>query len=505
VIVPATEDLAQIRVHLSGLDAQPEAGDLELGVLTNPQYPNHRIEPSLELAPSPSGSGKDWDVTLSIGGLTLFGDSSAPLLYKGRPVETLRFYKAGLNVKPSPSGVLSIAEGSPMTLVLENPINSEYKTVRARLRFQDQDVCNFASDKFLGAAGGDNQRCDDPYKWAKFEVPKYATITLRTTPAGPWFIDRDTGFARSAKRTGLLTLRYEAGSGGIIHEQNIPLEAQLEPGAWSTTWTYSKIAFWLVVGAMISLILRVTIPNYRRKKALKDELNTAAKATRAISDDVESMLRVMLRVERVALDEIRRSAWVAGPNYEESALRVEQGLATLKRKIEYTRRVDAARGRMRILKDEETPPSRLDAIDANLTMTCEALQRDQFTEQDWVFIEQRLEGAEKLLREQTDEEKNAFDALLTQRWKGIRDFFGVDPAGNLQVPPRPSGHAQLHSVPFESSETERRGRNAVDPEHRTVSRRPAVERAGVASGFRFSRPYGGEPERKMGRGRKTVG
>ena len=87
-----------------------------------------------------------------IEGLAAFGESSAPLLYKGRQVEVLRFSKPGLIAKPPVGDAFVVRESkgqSPsILLVLENPSTFAYESVRARLRFDNQDVCLFAAENF---------------------------------------------------------------------------------------------------------------------------------------------------------------------------------------------------------------------------------------------------------------------------------------------------------------------------------------------------------------------
>jgi len=435
IVIPASTDNAVVRLQLT-LEAEPVAGDLEAGLLNNDQYPNQRIIPKVELQSKPVGKANTWEVVLKISGLIAFGDSTAPLLYKGKQVETLRFHKTGLIVKPPPDGAFLAREDQEMLLVLENPSEFEYKSVKARFRFQEFDVCALSADQFGGrpqpATSGDCTKAD---QWTEFTIPTHAHVSLRVRPQASWFRDPQTGFARGAKRKGMLTLRFQELGQATLFEQNLPLEVQFEPHALSLSGSLLRVAFWLIIGALLSLVLRVSIPNYRRKKALKDQLNEARKATREISDQVDSQLRVLLRVERLALDQLRREGWVMGPDFGEIAQRVEVGLATLKRKISYVQRLDAALCRRDTLLSEPVSPTRFDIIERNLAAASSALKSGQLSEQDWVFIQQRLEAADKALGEPTQEEKQAFEAMLVQRWKAIKDHFGLDQAKNELIVP----------------------------------------------------------------------
>lgn len=447
VMVPASSNQATAIVHLSGID-KPATQDLQVNVPPS----DDRVVPTLTIT-GVAGAAKDWDVSLKAEQLISFGETIATLSYKGQPAQIVRFFKPGLVVKTPDGGFTAKEEsfrslgkwvpwlyqaGTPLTIVLENPAAAEYPVVRGRLRFQDTDVCEATTDKAPLGQLGDNSKCNDPAQWASFPVTRFTSITLRAMGAESWFRDLQTGRPKSAKRKGMLTLRYDGPAEGAtapVYEQNIPLEVQFEPSSSSTLWTLLQIAAGLLAGALLSLILRVTIPNYRRKRAIKEQFAQATKATRAISDGVNSMLRVLLRVERLALQSSLRGAWIGGPGFAEVAQRVEQGLATTKRKIDFAKRLDAARSRQSGLADQDAPPTRLDSIDRHIAAASDALLREQLGEQDWVFIQQRLEAVDKLLGEPTQEEKDAFEALMVQRWKSIRDFFQTETDGSLKVPP----------------------------------------------------------------------
>ena len=329
--------------------------------------------------------------------------------------------------------------------------------MKARLRFQNADECAVLADQFarvpatglrgwigarwtdlgellLGTRALAPPDCGTNERWSTFDVPSFARVSIRAATQPPWFTDAESGFARSGTRKGILTLRFQgfapAGGGpGQIFEQNVPLDARFEASTWNLTKSMSRVAGWLIAGALLSLGLRVSIPNYRRKKALKDQLDECARATACISDQVNSQLRVLLRVERLSLEQRRRDGWGIGPDFGDVATRVETGLAVLKRRIALVQRLDASACRRDNLLAGPIAPTRIDIIDRNLNAACEALKSDQLSEPDWLFIQQHLEAADKVLNEQTQEEKQAFEALLSQRWKSIREHFGfAEPA-----------------------------------------------------------------------------
>jgi hypothetical protein len=442
ILVQADADVVITKILLRGLEGTPATGDLEAGLLTSNLQPNFLVRPKVTLlAQSKTDKPNEYIVTLQIEGLAVFGESSAPLLYKGRQVELLRFSKPGLVAKPPVGDAFIVREAKnkgadqapSILLVLENPSTFGYKTVRARLRFDNRDVCLFTAEDFGDKHQNSKGDCNTSDAWTEFDIPQYAQVSLRAEPSTSWFYDPATDFAKSAKRKGWLTLRYKGEDPSRIQEQDVPIEIQFEPSSGSLFRSLFWVAAWLLGGAALSLFLRVTVPNLKRKNQLKDQLSDAGKAISTISAEVDSNLRVLLRVERRSLDELRVAVWPFGPGYADYASRVEEGIPALNRRIAAVARLDAALIRKKTLTEQSAAPTKLEQIEEMLAAASETLKQDQFSEEDWVFVNQRLENAQKLLREPTQTEKEAFEAMLSGRWKAIRAHF-VDASGNL-IPP----------------------------------------------------------------------
>ena len=164
-----------------------------------------------------------------------------------------------------------------------------------------------------------------------------------------------SGLARSAARKGTITLRFFDGD-AVAAEQNLPIDVQFEPTTRNLWSSILWIAFLLLCGAVLFLALRVSIPNYRLKKQLKAHLNEARTATATISDQVDSQLRVLVRVERLVLEQRRREGWVLLPGFDELARRIEAGLVTLNRKIGFVQRLDTITCRREALADGPVAP-----------------------------------------------------------------------------------------------------------------------------------------------------
>jgi hypothetical protein len=475
IFVPADREEVTARVLLRGLDAAPAEGDLEAGLLTSVQHPSLLIRPQVTIistAPSDkTDKTREFPTELTVDGLVPFGESSAPLLYKGRQVEMLRFSKPGLIARAANGDAFIAREGESLLLVLENPSTAQYTSVRARLRFENTDACLFTADQFrasgaeskaskagdaatndtannkgAGSADASNSPtsqstgCDANSGWTSFSIPQYAQITLRAQPDGAWFRDPDTQFPKSGKRTGWLTLRYQGDDSKPIYEQNIALQIQFEPSGRSLFWALGIIFWWLLLGALLSLALRVWVPNFKRKRQLNDQLVELERLTAAISTEVDSNLRVLLRVDLRNLNEMRTANSPLWPTYGAYAQQVEQALPGLRKHIEAVQKLDAALIRRRLLLEQGVAPTRLSQIEEILDGVSEGLRQDQLCDEDWVAVNQQLSAAQKLLREPTPPEKEAFEALLSGRWKDLRDHFQLGDSG------RPINAASLRGM-----------------------------------------------------------
>jgi hypothetical protein len=463
----ATRGTATVQLNLL-----PNTGrqDIRAGLLVSAGSPDYRIVPELTVSEFSVTDEAVRPVEIVVSGLVPFGEMTVPILYQGKQVETIRFLKPGLIVRaPAEGPIVADEDVRELLLVLENASAEEYTRVGIRVRFQDVDVCNATGDQptarranqlpsesgwwarlkyeLSGVWGGPRVPrpliCSPVTEWASFQVRPNSQVSLWVPTPPEWYVDRQSGLARSAARKGIITLRFFDGD-AVAAEQNLPVEVQFEPTTGNLWASILWIAFLLLCGAVIFLTLRVSIPNYRLKKQLKAHLNDTRTATSTISDVVDSQLRVLVRVERLILEQRRREGWVLLPGFDELARRIEAGLTLLNRKVGFVQRLDTITCRREALVDGPVAPTRLDILDREANAACEGLKADQLGEPEWLFVQQRLEAADKVLNEPSPEEKQAFEALLAKRWQVIKEHFGVneDPATNtveLKIPPELSG------------------------------------------------------------------
>lgn len=392
-IISAASAEADVVVRLT---RQPTEAEITLGPLSNDQQAGRQIIPSFKVGQI-TQVGNGWNVTLKISDLIPFGDSTIPFLLNGKLDQTILIRKVRLIPKPPVGATFEVKENGKLTIVLDNPSAFEYPQVLARVRFQDADS-----------------------PWMPFCIERHTSATLAVPSHADWFRDRQTGFPRNGKRNGILTLQFTSADGASMYEQTTPIEAEFRASNRSLLCNLLRVFFWLLAGALLALVLRVAIPNYRKKKLLKTRIADAGIALRDISTDVDSMIRVLLNVERLRLNQLRREAWIAGPSFDDFARRIDQSLTVLNRKIEFARRLNTVEALRTARLSSDPLPTRIDAADQILQSITQTLLRAQLSDQDWVNLQQSLDTASKLFSEPTPEEANAFQAALQDRWKALR-------------------------------------------------------------------------------------
>jgi hypothetical protein len=415
----------KVTVHNIPDGSMPDPADFAAGLLTSTQA-NFVARPAITVQSQVAGATKgDFIVNLNIEGLMPFGESSTDLLYKGTQMDLLRFSRPGVGVGPASGTTFEAQQPGPLLLVLDNHSAFAYKQVAARLRFQNSDFCAFEvgpSPKPSGKTPPPD--CGDEKAWKRFDLPQYAQITLRAADLpSAWFQDPGSGYARNGKSSGILTLHFTS-SPEKIHEQNLPLEVQFDASTPALSWTLIQIFGLLALGAAASFLLRVSLPNMKRKRALKDQLSEINKLIAGLSGEVDSRVRTLLGSECLALDELRTEAFPVAPNYADYAKRAEQGLPILSRKVVVAQRLGSAleRRSQRINDGYEYQILR-DSGDL-LDKASRLVQKDQIGDDDWIAINKNLSDAEGMLEEPTQQARDTFESALASRWQALREHFG---------------------------------------------------------------------------------
>lgn len=131
----ATRGTATIQVNLL-----PNTGkqDVRAGLLESVSSPDYKVVPDLNVITDFAVKEPTVrPIDVEVGGLVPFGEMTVPILYQGKQVETVRFLKPGLIVRPPAEGpTVADEEVGEVLLVLENASAEEYPRVGSACAFR---------------------------------------------------------------------------------------------------------------------------------------------------------------------------------------------------------------------------------------------------------------------------------------------------------------------------------------------------------------------------------
>ena len=124
--------------------------DIEADLLNNAQRPNLLVRPSVTVLSASPVPGKAGEFVAELMRGVSWLSATAPCRSCSRAGRSSRCDCPSqvLVAKPGGDGLHAVRQGSELLVVLENPSAFEYKSVRGRLRFANEDVCAFDAESF---------------------------------------------------------------------------------------------------------------------------------------------------------------------------------------------------------------------------------------------------------------------------------------------------------------------------------------------------------------------
>ena len=119
-------------------------------------------------------------------------------------------------------------------------------------------------------------------------------------------------------------------------------------------------------GGICSLIVSFGLPNRLRALTIKEGLDSLARRISGISNQIDSRLRVLMRVERLRLDALLKTRKPYSPDFADVVTQCTDGLATLTLRTEIAEQLDMLRHRFAELESQSPSPSVIDRTDAAL-------------------------------------------------------------------------------------------------------------------------------------------
>jgi hypothetical protein len=274
-------------------------------------------------------------------------------------------------------------------------------------------------------------------------LPATSTLPLIIKPPESWFRNGFQGLFKDDTRSAYLALRFAPAlvpAPATVAALSLPartVAVQLDLAYWASFWKAVLgnfiIVLVLVIGAGLSMVLNWWIPNYIRRAELQRRLDRIANDTRQISTATDSRLRVVLRMERYALQGRLYAVVVPGLSSSDALKEVETGTEALQRRVATVIKLDAAnRGRDAARgRDWGAPYSLLEEIDKYLNDATTLMAKTVPEEGEFDQVKSAITKAEQALKQLAGANPTFAAKLLEKLKKHIADYDVAGPIGKL--------------------------------------------------------------------------
>jgi hypothetical protein len=283
-------------------------------------------------------------------------------------VEVLRLdVPFAVKMDPAMSEIL-VADGENSSFRLVNEDSSSYR-VSWKLELPSQTYSG-------------HDEVVQPKSFTKVTIP----IDAKHRPFGKW--SWTLGLLKDDVQDGILTLTFQPRpsqdpkpsadpstiapqpSGARSHVLHASTKLRFYPNFGGVLNNATLILF-LFLGAITSLVLKLWLPNTRRKLKLKEDLELLGRQIADVSGRVGARPTVILRVQQKRLldllnPKLAGGRWALSPDFEDVAKQCEASTVRLSKQVELIRSLDRSAARLAALMPKPLPPSLLDHIDSGI-------------------------------------------------------------------------------------------------------------------------------------------
>jgi len=227
-------------------------------------------------------------------------------------------------------------------------------------------------------------------------VTPNSSVKFTIRPDGKWY-GWLTGLPKDYDQDGKLTLSFRPpGVEGAAYwpSKVIPVKVHLRNYSESTRAWFVNIVliFFLFAGAMFSFLGSVALPNRLKRSDYRESLARLAQRIGGISHQVDSRLRVVIRVQCKRLSELLGLRMSISADLNRVFNEVSQGRAALERQVHLAEQIDAAHNRLKMLDVKGAAPSLLNYADETVRKAAEVISHVAPTDEE-------LDQSQKLLAE----------------------------------------------------------------------------------------------------------
>lgn len=173
-----------------------------------------------------------------------------------------------------------------------------------------------------------------------------------------------TGLLKDRDEDGKLTLQFSppgVADAAYWPSKVVPVKVHLRSvSELSQRWCINvSLLLVLVVGALFSYFGSVGLPNRLKRSEYREALAQLGQRITGLSQQIDSRLRVMVRVQRRRLDELLSSRQSTSPDLTRVFGLVSTGLMVLEKQVGLAEEIDIAHRRLQYLDAKNAPPSLL--------------------------------------------------------------------------------------------------------------------------------------------------
>jgi hypothetical protein len=189
-----------------------------------------------------------------------------------------------------------------------------------------------------------------------------------------------TGLLKDHEENGKLTLSFsppDVKNASYWPSKVIPVKARLRSASETTrAWLVNGVLLSvLVAGALFSYLASVGLPNRLKRSEYHESLAELGQRIVGISSQVDSRMRVVVRVQGRRLARLLDSRKNISPDLTRVFNQVSQGLTTLEKQVSLAEQIDAAHRRLKLLDTKGAPPSLLEETEEAVWKAAEEISQ----------------------------------------------------------------------------------------------------------------------------------
>jgi hypothetical protein len=165
----------------------------------------------------------------------------------------------------------------------------------------------------------------------------------------------------------------------------------------------------LVAGAVVSFLGSVALPNRLKRSEYRENLARLAQRVSGISHQVDSRLRVVVRVQRKRLNEQLESRTSISADLNRLFDQVSQGMASLEKQVQLAEEIDLGHHHLKLLDAEGAGPSLLWAAEDSVWKAAEVISHIAPSDQELEQSQKYLDDAAALMNR-----AHGLDATIAQ-------------------------------------------------------------------------------------------